>query len=441
MGKTYIESVKYIISIDFEIIGVVDKPDIFGAVFGQSEGLLGDAMDLRELQQSGRVGRIDLNIQSGNGKVRGVLTIPTSMDMVETCILAAAVETVDKVGPFEGWFKVKSIEDTRSVKRHEIIARAKTLLQQFHHNQMPDTNEIAEQVRTETRAADILSWGPDQLPAGPGVKTDPEIIVVEGRADVLNLLKNHIKNVVAMNGSRPSAGLIELCKRKTVTLFVDGDRGGELNFRQLLDLTPIAFVARAPDGKEVEELTRKEIIMALRRRVPSAQAFLHTNGFKTNVTQEPIAKPVLSRPVNVPVVNRPNAVLESRMEKNSEAAEILNKPIIISRMSALTETAPVLPKLRIEKAPQNPFEKNLEELKGSFQAQLLDENQKVVSKVAVRDLLTTLTKNKKAKSIVFDGIVTKRLVEEAQKNGITQIAGVKRARFETPTGMNVWPVN
>ena len=45
---------------NFEIEGVVEKPDVIGAVFGQTEGLFGPELELRELQKSGRIGRIEI---------------------------------------------------------------------------------------------------------------------------------------------------------------------------------------------------------------------------------------------------------------------------------------------------------------------------------------------------------------------------------------------
>ncbi|MBS3062567.1 MAG: DNA primase [Candidatus Diapherotrites archaeon] len=278
MAKTYVNTVKYMIHIKFEVKGIVDKPDIVGAIFGQSEGLLGDEMDLKELQKNGKVGRIEIEHKSALGKTKGMIYVPSSMDMVETSILAAAVESVDKVGPCEAKFEVAKIEDTRGNKREEIKNRAKELLKNLMDTQAPETTEIKTEVQEQARAADIETYGGDKLPCGPDAKTDPEIVVVEGRADVVNLLKNNIKNVVGMEGSKISQDIVDLCRDKQVTVFVDGDRGGDLIARKLMQLAKVDFVAKAPDGKEVEELQRKEIIMALRKRMTleefdNAQAF------------------------------------------------------------------------------------------------------------------------------------------------------------------------
>ena len=57
MGKISPVSAKYIVHSSINIDGVVDRPDVIGAIFGQTEGLLGADLELRELQRSGRIGR------------------------------------------------------------------------------------------------------------------------------------------------------------------------------------------------------------------------------------------------------------------------------------------------------------------------------------------------------------------------------------------------
>jgi DNA primase len=268
MAKTYVDAVKYMIKIQFQIKGVVDKPDIVGAVFGQSEGLLGEEMDLRELQKKGRVGRIEVNVHPDGGNTRGEILVPTSMDMAETSVLAAAIETVDKVGPCESQFIVKSIDDVRKDKRAEIAKRAKELLSRLKNEQSPEIDTLTEEIRSDVRAGSLVEYGRDRLAAGPDIDSSDEVIVVEGRADVVNMLKHGVKNVIGMGGSKISRDIVDLSRRKTLVLFVDGDRGGELNARKLHQIANVAFVAVAPDAKEVEELQQKEIIQSLRRRVP-----------------------------------------------------------------------------------------------------------------------------------------------------------------------------
>ncbi|RLG70755.1 MAG: DNA primase [Candidatus Iainarchaeum archaeon] len=355
MAKTYVSATKYTIYMRFEINGVVDKPDIIGAIFGQSEGLLGEEMDLRELQKGGKIGRIEIEHFVKNGKTVGQVIIPSGLDMVETCILAAALETVEKVGPCEAKFKVQSIEDTRMAKRKQIVERAKELYRKILETQVPDPHELAEKVREEARAAEICYYA-NEIPCGPDVETADEIIVVEGRADVLNLLRHGIKNVISMGGSKIHPAVVELCKKKTTIAFIDGDRGGELDLRKLAQLTKVDYVARAPAGKEVEELTQKEIVQALRKKVPYAK--------KTK-------------------------------QISQEDKKLLEM---------------------------------LEQLKGTLKAKLLDKDFNTIAEVPVRELLKSL-KGKTIHAIVFDGIVTKRVLEEAEAHNISIVAGIKKGKF------------
>lgn len=271
MAKTYLSHAKYVIHQKFEIKGVVDKHDIIGAIFGQSEGIIGEDLDLRELQGSGKIGRIEIELESRNGVTNGTLTIPSGSDMVETSILAATIEVVDKVGPCDAFFNTVKIEDTRITKRKQIIDRAKSLLSKLVTEEIPDSQEIANEVRSEVRTSEITEYGPDRLPAGPHIADTEEIILVEGRADVLNLLKYNIRNVVAMGGSKIPPAVVELCRQKTVISFIDGDRGGELDLKRLLQIAEIDYIARAPPGREVEELTKKEILAALSKKIPVVQ--------------------------------------------------------------------------------------------------------------------------------------------------------------------------
>ena len=271
MGKTYIDTVKYLVYANVEIGGLVEKPDVVGAVFGQTEGLLGDDLDLRELQKNGRIGRIEVDIVPRGGKSVGKIKLPSSLDMVETCILAAALETVDRVGPCEARLAIDKIEDTRSTKRKVLVDRAKSLLKNMLLHEIPESKEISEQVRSEVKTSEVADYGPEKLPAGPGIGEADSIILVEGRADVINLLKNDITNVVAVGGANVSPAIAKLCLEKEVTVFLDGDRGGDIIMAELARICDIDFVARAPTGKEVEELTRKEIIKCLRSKIAFEQ--------------------------------------------------------------------------------------------------------------------------------------------------------------------------
>ena len=262
---------KYLIRASISADGVIEKPDVVGAIFGQTEGLLGEDLDLRDLQKSGRIGRIEVTIDSKKGKSTGDVLLPSSLDKVETAILAAALESIDRVGPAKAEIRVKGIEDVRSVKRESVIARARELLATMGELGEGQSASIMEAVRDSIRVEDMVSFGPERLPAGPNVSKSDSIIVVEGRNDVANLLRHGIKNAIAVEGTNVPKTIIDLCKEKSAIAFVDGDRGGELILKELMQVAEVDFIARAPRANEVEELTQKQLIKALRNKIPADQ--------------------------------------------------------------------------------------------------------------------------------------------------------------------------
>ncbi|MCX6774196.1 MAG: hypothetical protein NTY68_04350 [Candidatus Micrarchaeota archaeon] len=183
MGKTYIDTVKYTIHSKFNVDGLVEKPDVVGAIFGQTEGLLGEELDLRDLQKNGRIGRIEVNTNNSGGRTMGMIKIPSSLDRIETAVIAAAMETVDRVGPCDAKFEIERIEDNRDAKRKKIIDKAKSLFKDMLNDQIPDSKEIIELVRSDVRMDETVNYGNDKLVAGKGMEKSDEIIVVEGRAD------------------------------------------------------------------------------------------------------------------------------------------------------------------------------------------------------------------------------------------------------------------
>lgn len=262
------DTTKYLIHISLTAEGVVEKPDVVGAIFGQTEGLLGEDLDLRDLQRTGRVGRIDVQITSKKGETKGEILISSSLDRAETAILAASLETIDRVGPCVAKVVVESVEDIRVSKRKKIVDRAKEILIERFDDGTIDSDELLDDVRQSLRVEKIGTLGEDKAPAGPNVLDSDAIIIVEGRADVINLLRYGIKNAVAVEGTNIPRTVIELCEKKTTTAFFDGDRGGELILRELLQVADIDYVAFSPRGKSVEDMTRKEVIKTLRNKVP-----------------------------------------------------------------------------------------------------------------------------------------------------------------------------
>ena len=265
-------TVKYVVRAKFDVEGVVEKPDVIGAVFGQTEGLFGTELDLRELQKSGRIGRIEIELGSKKDKTNGTLIIPTSLDRVSTAIIAASIESIDRIGPCSADVSLDKIEDVRESKRKAIIERAKQILHSWNLEKRPETEQIFREVSEILRATRAVPYGPEKLTAGPDVDSSKNLIIVEGRADVINLLKMGIQNVIAMEGVKVPETIIRLTKEKEATAFLDGDRGGDLILKELQQVARLKYVARAPKGKEVEDLTTKQIERALQKKVAVEKA-------------------------------------------------------------------------------------------------------------------------------------------------------------------------
>ena len=251
--------------------GIVDKPDVVGAIFGQTEGLLGDELDLRDLQKSGRIGRIEVDVQSKSGKSEGIVLVSSSLDQVETAILASALETIDRVGPCKAGMRVLGIEDVRVSKREQVVERPKALLNDLIKQSKGKSSDLTESIRQSIQVKEITTYGKDHCPAGPAVKDSEAIIIVEGRSDVLNLLRAGVKNAIAVEGTNIPETVQELSRERVATAFVDGDRGGELILRELFQVAEVDFVARAPRAHEVEELSPKQLTKCLRNKVPYDQ--------------------------------------------------------------------------------------------------------------------------------------------------------------------------
>jgi len=398
MAKISQISSKYIIHTIIEIEGIVDKPDVIGAIFGQTEGLLGADLELRELQRSGRIGRIEVNLETKSGKTGGSILIPSSLDKAETSIIAAALEVIQKIGPCTAKIKVQNIEDVRVSKRRFVIDRAKDLLKAMMDNVLPDSQELADEVAYSVRVMEIQEYGKDRLPAGPSVDESDEIIIVEGRADVLNMLKHGFKNVIAVNGTSAPTSIIELCKKKTSTLFVDGDRGGDLIIKELTSMAEIDYVTKAPDGKELEEITKKEIHKALRGRIAVEQAKLdireHNGNLKSAKPRiQPIQKPRFTQ-------RRP----EQTRRPETRRPEQHSKPVKISADEKKT------------------FKDMLEDLIGTRGAYVLDTKLNILGKVPITELQTTIKSLKSGvHAIVFDGTIDRDLVRVAERTTVNYI--------------------
>ena len=398
MGKISPVSAKYIVHSQIQIDGVVDRPDVIGAIFGQTEGLLGAELELRELQRSGRIGRIEVKTETRSGKTAGAIIIPSSLDKAETAIVAAALETIQRIGPCNSKVKVEKIEDVRISKRNFVVERAKELLKDLTSNVLPDSQEITDEVAHSVRMMEIMEYGKDALPAGPMIDESDEILVVEGRADVLNLLKHGIKNCIALNGTSVPETINDLGRKKVLTLFVDGDRGGDLIIKEVTGTTEVDYVAKAPDGKEVEELTKKEIHKAIRSRVAVEQVKMEIKPSEENGNGMKRSQRTITQQAVTPRPNR-------------------------------TITLP--------KAQSEAFKKMLDDLMGTRGAYILDQKLNILGKVPTIELTSTIRSLKSVFAVVFDGTVTPDIVSAAEKTNVKYIIAMNSKVRPTETPIEI----
>jgi DNA primase len=359
-------TIKYVVHAKFEIEGVVEKPDVIGAVFGQTEGLFGPELDLRELQKTGRIGRIEIDLHSKNDRTNGTITIPTSLDRVSTALIAASIESINRVGPCSAKVALEKVEDIREARRKIIIDRAKEILHKWNIESMPTVDEVYKQISETMKLGKVEKYGPEDLPAGPGLNEAKEIILVEGRADIINLMRCGITNTVALEGAKVPESIKKLTKEKESTALLDGDRGGDLILKELLQVTSVRYAARAPRGKEIEECNCKEITDALEAKVPIAD---------------------------------------------------LNKP-------------PKREKPKVE-LPET-LSKTAKELVGTLEAVLFNEKLEQIERLPVSQLAEKLQQTSGVDTVIFDGIITQRIVDICSEKNIKTIVASRVSEAVKP---------
>jgi len=356
--------VKYLVKLKFEVDGVVERADVIGAIFGQTEGLFGPEMNLNELQKSWKVGRIEINLESKNDKTRGEVIIPMSTDIGTAALIAAAVESVDKVGPCSARFNVGAIEDVRAVKRKQIVDRAKLIVRDWSSKTSSEGENLLKDVTESTKRAKVINYGMENLPAGPGVYSSDLVYLVEGRADVVLFLRAGIENVVALEGTSVPDSIIELGKKKRLIAVLDGDRGGDLIEKELAQVVRVEKVLRAPAGKEVEDLTPIDVLNMLKLEAPAP-------------------------------LRRERAAERAAPKPPEEADE----PVV-------AKTKELYPNLN-----------------GTLEAILLDHALQEIGRFPISELVQKMEATSGAEYLIFDGIVTQRLVESAARMGVKGIIG------------------
>jgi DNA primase len=382
---------KYLIRARIVVDGVVEKHDIIGALFGQTEGLLGNEFDLRILQDKGRVGRIIVNTKTQGNKTTGEILIPSNLDRIETALLAAMIETVDRVGPYDAEVKVQDIQDLRLEKIKMIVERTVEILRVWGKEKTPDLKEVIKNIQEYLKAPEPVSYGPEGLPAGPDVEKNDVVIVVEGRADVINLLRYGYTNVIALGGARRVPETIKnLASRKKIILLVDGDHGGDLIIKEVLRTIKVDYVARAPPDREVEDLTGKELEEALNNAKPVFEYLEEALKTGEKDVQELIQ--VQKKLHKIPVEVR--------------EAETIQIP------SSVLTTA--------------------KGLQGTLESILYSQDWSEVKKIPVRDLVNELESIEPGRvyAVLMDGIVTQRLIDTALSKNVKLLIAARIGKIQ-----------
>lgn len=386
MGGMSPNAAKYIIRINCEVEGIVDKSDVIGAIFGQTEGLFNEEYDFRSLLEKGRIGRIIVDLDVKDNRSVGKILIPSNLDKAETALIASIAENVDRIGPYSAKLTLEGIEDTRLERLNRIVTRAKEILENWEKSQKKlDVKEMLQELVSKVRETSVIQYGPEKLDAGPDIDVADSIIIVEGRADVLNLLRYGYRNVISLGGAaeRVPKTIIELCRTKEATVFLDGDRGGDLILKRLLEVADIDFVARAPQGREVEELTAKEIMKALTSRVPVSE-LQHERAQPTHQQAQQASQP-------------------QQEEAHTQAAQRPRPP------------TPVPEKLA----------GYVKSLGGTLEAVVLDADFNEVARMPVKELADRLQSIDQGRpyALVFDGVVSQRILDMAGEKGIRYVVG------------------
>jgi DNA primase len=332
---------------------------------------------LRELQKTGRIGRIEIDLHSKNDRTTGSITIPTSLDRVSTALIAASVESINRVGPCSAKVTLEKIEDIREARRKIIIDRAKEILHRWNIESMPSVDEVYKEISDTMKVGKVEKYGPEDLPAGPGLDGAKEIIVVEGRADVINLMRCGIFNTVALEGAKVPDSIKKITKERPSIALLDGDRGGDLILKELMQVTNVKFVGRAPRGKEIEECNCKEIAEALENKLPIAEA---------------AGKPAPPAPPKK-VVQVPERVKVEVPDTITQASKALV---------------------------------------GTLEAVLLNDKLELIERLPVSQLAEKLAQVTGVDTVVFDGIITQRIVDIAADKNIKRIVASRISEAVKP---------
>src|SRR5690348_13939201 len=408
--------VKYHVKLKFEVDGLVEKADIIGAIFGQTEGLLGPEMNLNELQKVSKVGRIEVNVDTRSNMARGDALIPMSTDISTAALIAAAIESIDKVGPFQAKFSLIGIDDIRAIKKKIIVDRAKKIVQEWATKTISEGEEMLKDVYDASKPGKLTTFGKAQLACGVGVYDSDWIILVEGRADVINLLRAGYDNAIAIEGAKIDETILKLTQGKRIIAFIDGDRAGDLILKELQGLVKIDKIYRAPSGREVEECTPLEISDILK---DVEEYIKNIHSIKFNPDNQIKINNNINNSVNQNQINHVDTKYLTNNQQDKVNMEISNTKKTTTTINEEDEVISTIKQV-------------FPEINESLEAMIFDKSLKTILKVPVSDIVKKVFDIKGGKLLVIDGIITQRLVEAANKAGIQFIIGHRTSSLKKP---------
>ncbi|MDQ4073313.1 MAG: DNA primase DnaG [Thermoproteota archaeon] len=413
--------VKYHVKLKFEVDGLVEKADIIGAIFGQTEGLLGPEMNLNELQKVSKVGRIEVNVDTKSNFARGDALIPMSTDISTAALIAAAIESIDKVGPFQAKFSLVGIDDIRAIKKKIIVDRAKKIVQEWATKTISEGEEMLKDVYDASKPGKLTTFGKAQLACGIGVYDSDWIILVEGRADVINLLRAGFDNSIAIEGAKIDETILKLTNGKRVIAFIDGDRAGDLILKELQGLVKIDKVLRAPPGREVEECTPLEITEILK----DAEQYLKQNNAENISRGSPEIQNIQKSTIAQSQIN----ISDMALNNDHTHQKFLNETIKSNKTNkdnndniARKENEEIISTVK----------QAFPEINETLEAIIFDKSMKTIIKAPISNIIKKIFDIEGGKLLILDGIITQRLIEAANKVGIQYIIGHRTGNLKKP---------
>ena len=270
---------------------------------------------------------------------------------------------------------------------------------------MPSVDEVYKEISETMKVGKVEKYGPEDLPAGPNLENSREIIVVEGRADIINLMRCGLTNTVALEGAKVPDSIKRLTKEREATALLDGDRGGDLILKELLQVTNVKYVGRAPRGKEIEECNCKEIAEALDNRVPISE--IHKQQQQPQQQERP--QPPQQQRRQPPQQQVQQAIVEQHPPTPAPVPHRPAKPEVPEQIKETVKT-----------------------LQGTLEAVLLNDKLEQIERLPVSQLAEKLQQITGVDSVVFDGIITQRIVDIAANQQIKRIVASRVSEAVKP---------